>query len=249
MPRACRRARPDAIVVAEATRRQVGGLFNSPSRPLGLRGFAASQPAWRVLGDSAVANRFKALRGAATPLVGRDGEIELLLRHWASAKSGEGRAVLISAEAGVGKSRLAEAVRERIRGDPHVTLRYFCSPHHRESALYPVIGQLEHAAGFERSDDGAARRRKLANLLAGGPAEADLPLLAELLSVPGIEAESALELTPERPGRRSSTRCCAWSKTSRTTAYWRCSRTFTGWIPARVSSDRIMPRLAVCRCC
>jgi hypothetical protein len=89
-------------------------------------------------------------------------------------------------------------VRERIRGEPHLTLRYFCSPHHRESALHPVVGQLERAASFERGDDAASKRRKLGNLLAGGPAEAELPLFAELLSVPGIESQSALELTPNR---------------------------------------------------
>jgi class 3 adenylate cyclase len=192
-------AEPNAVVIAEATRRQVGGLFEL--RDLGvqtLKGFAAAQRAWQVLGESNVASRFEALHPGATALVGRDEEIDLLLRRWASAKSGDGRAVLISAEPGVGKSRLAEAVRERIRGEPHATLRYFCSPHHRESALYPIVGQLERAAGFERSDDAAAKRRKLTDLLAGGPAEAEFPLFAELLSVPGIESQSALELTPNR---------------------------------------------------
>ena len=98
--------------------------------------------------------------------------------------------MLISAEPGIGKSRLAEAIRDRIRGEPHVALRYFCSPHHRESALYPVIGQLERAAGLERSDDAATRIAKLAGMLAGSPVEAELPLLAELLSSPGIEERS-----------------------------------------------------------
>jgi class 3 adenylate cyclase len=192
-------AEPNAIVIAEATRRQVGSLFElTDLGPQTLKGFAAPQPAWRVLGMSDVASRFKALRSGTASLVGRDEEIELLLRRWASAKSGEGRVVLISAEAGLGKSRLAEAVREHIRSEPHITLRNFCSPHHRESALYPIINQLERAARFERSDDAAIKQRKLANLLVGGPAEADLPLFAELLSVPGIEAGSALDLTPER---------------------------------------------------
>ncbi len=105
--------------------------------------------------------------------------------------------MLISAEAGVGKSRLAETVRDRIRGEPHVALRYFCSPHHRESALYPVIGQLERAAGFDRSDDAAARIAKLGRMLAGTPAEAELPLLAELMSLPGSDDRLPL-LTPDQ---------------------------------------------------
>lgn len=194
-------AEPDAIVVSEATRRQVGGLFElSDLGPQTLKGFAAPQSAWRVLGQSDVANRFKALRSGAAPLVGREDEIELLMRCWASAKSGKGQVVLISADPGVGKSRLAEAVRERIRvqGGPQVVVRYFCSPHHHESAFHPVIGQLERAAGFDRSDDAATRRRKLANLLIAASVEAELPLFEELLSVSSSEDRPSVELTPER---------------------------------------------------
>jgi class 3 adenylate cyclase/predicted ATPase len=192
-------AGPDGIVIDEATRRQVGGLFElSDLGPQTLKGFADSPRVWQVTGVSRVTNRFRALRPAdPAPLVGRDAEIELLMRHWSAAKAGHGRAVLISAEPGVGKSRLAEAIRDRIRGEPHVALRYFCSPHHRESALYPVIGQLERAAGLERSDDAATRIAKLAGMLAGSPVEAELPLLAELLSLPGI-AERSPPLTPDQ---------------------------------------------------
>ena len=194
-------AEPDSIVIDEATRRQVGDLFElADLGPPALKGFAVSQPVWQVLGMSRVTNRFRALRSGTAPLVGRDAEVELLMRHWDAAKAGRGRAVLISAEAGVGKSRLAETIRERIRGEPHLALRYFCSPHHRESAFYPVIGQLERAAGVERSDDAATKRRKLANLLAGSPAEAELPLLAELLSLPG--GEEWPPLTPDQRKRK-----------------------------------------------
>jgi class 3 adenylate cyclase/tetratricopeptide (TPR) repeat protein len=196
-------AKPNDIIIDEATRRQVGGLFElADLGPQTLKGFADSQRVWQVVGVSRVTNRFRALRSgmgprpaATAPMVGRDAEIELLMRHWSAAKAGHGRAVLISAEPGVGKSRLAEAIRERIRGEPHVALRYFCSPHHRESAFYPVIGQLERAADFDRSDDAATRVAKLANLLAGSPAEAELPLLAELVSLPGSEGRSPW-LTP-----------------------------------------------------
>jgi class 3 adenylate cyclase/predicted ATPase len=191
-------ARPNAILIAEATRRQVGSLFEFMDLgPQPMKGLATPQPAWRVLGASDAANRFKALRSSATPLVGRDMEIALLMRGWASGKAGQGHAVLISAEPGLGKSRLAEAVRERIADEPHVTVRYFCSPHHRESAFYPIARQLERAAGFDCNDDAQVRRRKLKALLTGGPAEAELPLFAELLSVPGLEARWAQELTPE----------------------------------------------------
>src|SRR5260370_25883506 len=111
-----------------------------------MKGPAAPQPAWRVLGESDAANRFKALRSSATPLVGRDTEIAALMRGWASGKKGQGHAVLISAEPGLRKSRLAEAVPERIAAEPHVTVRYFCSPPHPESAFYPISLQHERPA-------------------------------------------------------------------------------------------------------
>ena len=123
-------------------------------------------PAWQVLGEGAAESRFEALRAATTPLVGRDEEMDLLLRRWEQAKRGKGRVVLISAEPGVGKSRLAEDLAERIGAEPHTRLRYFCSPHHQDSALYPVIAQMERAAGFRREDTPEQRLDKLQALLA-----------------------------------------------------------------------------------
>ncbi|HVH74903.1 MAG TPA: AAA family ATPase [Stellaceae bacterium] len=190
------------IVIADATRRHVGGLFEL--RDLGpqeLKGFAGTVRAWQVLGQSGLASRFEALRSRETPLVGREEELELLLRRWSQASGGEGRVVLLSAEPGIGKSRLAEALAEGIAGEPHVRLRYYCSPHHGESALYPVIGQLERAAGFEHDDDAAAKREKLARLLGGAAAE-DLPLLADLLSLPAGPG-AAPDFTPQRKKERT----------------------------------------------
>jgi predicted ATPase len=100
-----------------------------------------------VVSENRALGRFEALRSSATPLVGRDEELELLLRRWAQVKAGNGRAVLISGEPGVGKSRLAAALMERITSEPHIRLRHFCSPHHQDSTLYPVIAQQERAAG------------------------------------------------------------------------------------------------------
>ena len=107
-------------------------------------------------------SRFEALRSGETPLVGREEEVELLVRRWQQAKSGEGRVVLISGEPGIGKSRLTAALSERIESEPHTRLRYFCSPHHQDSALYPFIVQLERAAGFARDDGPEAKLDKLA---------------------------------------------------------------------------------------
>ncbi len=171
----------------------------SRSRPTTLKGFSGTPQAWEVLGESSIASRFEALHSRSTSLVGRDEEIELLLRRWNQAKTGDGRIVLISAEPGIGKSRLTEAVEECIAQEPHRRLRYFCSPHHQDSAFYPFIGHLEHSAGFARNDDTEARRRKLAELAATiGMLNGDLPLLADLLSLVGTGSIPNLELTPQR---------------------------------------------------
>src|ERR1700719_3836690 len=146
-------ATPNTLVIAEAPRRQIGELFDLEDLgPQQLAGFAEPQPAWRVVGESGEVSRFEALRSGETPLVGRDEEIELLGRRWEQAKSGEGRVVLISGEPGIGKSRLTAALSAHIESEPHTRLRYFCSPHHQDSALHPFITQLERVAGFARDD-------------------------------------------------------------------------------------------------
>ena len=119
-----------------------------------------------ALRPSMVESRFEALRTATTPLVGRDEEIDLLLRRWEQAKRGDGCVVLISGEPGIGKSRLTETVQERLGAEPHTRLRFFCSPHHQDSALYPAIAQLERAAGFRREDTAEQRLTKLEAVLA-----------------------------------------------------------------------------------
>ena len=193
-------AGPDQVVIDAATRRQIGGLFEC--QDLGtveLKGLPAAVPAWQVLSENRTLGQFEALRSGATPLVGRDEEMELLLRRWAQAKAGNGRVVLISAEPGVGKSRLAEALAERIAAEPHIRLRYFCSPHHQDSALYPVIAQMERAAGFAHADEPAARLAKLQALLAAtAPPMEDVALIAELHSLPSADLAPPLDLTPQR---------------------------------------------------
>src|SRR5438046_479622 len=155
-------ATPNTLVIGEATRRQIGELFDLEDLgPQQLAGFADPQRAWRVLGASGEVSRFEALRSGETPLVGREEEIELLRRRWERAKSGEGRVVLISGESGIGKSRLTAALSAHIESEPHTRLRYFCSPHHQDSALYPFIVQLERAAGFARDDTVDAKLGKL----------------------------------------------------------------------------------------
>jgi class 3 adenylate cyclase/predicted ATPase len=197
-------AQPGALVIADSTRRQIGGLFELDD--LGqqsLAGFAEPQHAWRVVGESGVVSRFEALRSGTTPLVGRDEELDLLWRRWQQAKSGEGRAVLVSGEPGIGKSRLTAALSAHIETEPHTRLRYFCSPHDQDSALYPFIGQLERAAGFSRDDTTATKLDKLEALLGDGAEPSDLSLIAEILSLSGGERFPPLDLSPQRKKERT----------------------------------------------
>jgi tetratricopeptide (TPR) repeat protein len=165
--------------------------------PQVLAGFAEPQPCWRVVGESGMLSRFEALRSGTTPLVGRDEEVELLTRRWQQAKTGEGRVVLVSGEPGIGKSRLTAALSERIEDEPHTRVRYFCSPHHQDSALYPFIAHLERAAGFARDDTVEEKLGKLRTLLAPAARDDDdIALLTELLSLPSSAAD--LNLSPQR---------------------------------------------------
>jgi len=194
-------AQPGTVVIASSTRTLTGGLFEY--RDLGtvaLKGFADHVQTWQVLGASAAENRFEALRGTTTPLVGRDEEIEILMRRWAQARSSDGCVVLISGEPGIGKSRIAQTAAERISGEPHVRLRYFCSPHHQDSALYPSIRQLERAAGFRREDTAEERLAKLEALLlqATNDLREAVPLLADLLSITTDDRHPPLNLTPQK---------------------------------------------------
>ena len=199
-------AEPDAVVIAAGTRRLVGDLFEY--RDLGaveVKGIAAPVPAWQVLRPSVVASRFEALRGSAlTRLVGRDEEIDLLLRRWARAKAGDGQIVLVSGEAGLGKSRITAALAERLHLEPYLRLRYFCSPYYQDSALFPFIDQLGRAAGFALEDPPAAKLEKLEALLArASPPDEDVAFLADLLSLPGSERHPLPNLSPQRMKERT----------------------------------------------
>jgi predicted ATPase len=158
-----------------------------------------------VLRPSVVASRFEALRGAAlTRLVGRDEEIDLLLRRWARAKAGDGQIVLVSGEPGLGKSRITAALEERLHAEPHLRLRYFCSPYHQDSALFPFIDQLGRAAGFASDDLPAARLEKLEAVLALAPPppDEDVTFLVDLLSLPDAERHPLPNLSPQRKKER-----------------------------------------------
>jgi class 3 adenylate cyclase/tetratricopeptide (TPR) repeat protein len=198
-------AQPGTLVIADSTRRQIGALFEIEDLgPQQLAGFAEPQQAWRVVGESGVRSRFEALRSEATPLIGRDEELDLLQRRWQQAKAGEGRVVLVSGEPGIGKSRLCATLLQRVESNRYTRLRYFCSPHHQDSALYPFIVQLEDAAGFAREDPAAAKLEKLEALLRRpAPPDDDVAFLADLLSLPASARHPLPNLSPQRKRQRT----------------------------------------------
>ena len=198
-------AQPGIVAIEPVTRRLIGGLFDC--RDLGtIDSAGGTEPvrAWRVLGETVTVSRFEALRGPAlTRLVGREEETSLLLRLWSRAMAGEGQVALVSGEAGLGKSRLTVALEERLTAEPHFRLRYFCSPHHQDSPLFPFVDQLGRAAGFVRDDTPASRLEKLQALAA----RADLPdedvaFLLDLLVLPMPEGQLLPNLTPARKKQR-----------------------------------------------
>ena len=156
-------AEPNTVVIAENTRKLLGSLFDL--QELGakdLKGKGGSVRAWAALRPASVESRFEALHASGlTELVGREEELDLLLRRWSKAKAGEGQVVLLSGEAGIGKSRLTAGLMERVVTESHTRLRYFCSPQHTDSALYPVIGQMERAAGLAHGDTAQVKFDKL----------------------------------------------------------------------------------------
>jgi class 3 adenylate cyclase/predicted ATPase len=199
-------AEPGGVVVAPATRRLLGGLFEYAD--LGVhrfKGFATPVRAWRVLGSARTEGRFEARSGPALPpMIGRDQELALLLERWTQAKAGEGQGVLLVGEAGIGKSRISRALLDALAEEPHARIRYQCSPYHSDSALWPVIQQLTFAAGIADDDPEEAKLDKLEALFhrSGEAAEA-APLIAGLLGLEGERRYGALDLTPQAQRART----------------------------------------------
>jgi class 3 adenylate cyclase/predicted ATPase len=199
-------AEPNSVVIAESTRKLVGSLFELEDHgPQELKGISGPTRAWAALRPALVEGRFEAMHATGlTDLVGREEELDLLLRRWSKAKSGEGQVVLLSGEAGIGKSRLTAALLERLAAEPHTRLRYFCSPQHTDSAFYPIISQMERAAGLTHDETAQAKLNKLDTLLAlSSTAPQDAALFAEMLSLPNDGRYPALELIPQQRRQRT----------------------------------------------
>jgi class 3 adenylate cyclase/tetratricopeptide (TPR) repeat protein len=195
-------ATPGKIVICDTTRRLIGRAFELAD--LGsrqLKGFTDATLVWRVVGEREFDSRFEvAQERVETPsMVGRTHELGLLLDRWERVKAGEGQVVLISGEAGIGKSRLVQAFREEIIGDSQFRLRYQGVAYYTSSALYPIIARLERAARFRSDDSAEEKLDKLRRFLrmAGGTPDEHLQIFASLLSLPLSERVSSDDLTPE----------------------------------------------------
>ncbi|MEE9254635.1 MAG: adenylate/guanylate cyclase domain-containing protein, partial [Pseudomonadales bacterium] len=195
-------ASPNAVVIGPGTHGLVTGRFEYEH--LGereLKGMAEPVRAWRVIAPTTAESRFEAAhRTSLTPLVGREHEIGLLLERWEQTKEGDGQVVCLSGEPGIGKSRVSETLREDTTRDNPIRLRYQCSGYHTNSALHPLIEQIERAAGFEKEDSANVRLKKLETLLSQGTpnVETVAPLFASLLSIPAEDHYAPLEMSPER---------------------------------------------------
>ena len=200
-------AEPGSVVIADSTRHLAGDLFML--RDLGpqiFKGISEPGPVFAVLAERALESRFAARHALEVPsMVGREQELAMLLERWRQAKAGAGQVVLLSGEAGIGKSRIAEAVIDAVRAAPHFLLRYQCSPYHADSALYPVTQQLAHAAGFTADDSTDHRLQRLETLLATASDDwhSSAPLIAALMGIDGLSRYGANTLPP--PQRRSRT--------------------------------------------
>jgi class 3 adenylate cyclase/predicted ATPase len=199
-------AEPDTVVIAESTRMLLGNLFDLQDLgPQDLKGISGFVKAWAAVRQASVESRFEAFHaGGLTELVGREEELELLLRRWSKAKTGDGQVVLLSGEAGIGKSRLTAALLERLAAEPHIRLRYFCSPLHTDSAFYPIIGQMERASGLARDDATQTKLDKLDAMLAQtSTAKQDAALFAEMLSLVNDGRYPPLDLEPQQRRQRT----------------------------------------------
>ena len=200
-------AEPGSVVIAGSTRRLLGGAFELKTLgPQVLKGFDAPVPAWIVLREAENVSRFEASRSQSmTPFVGREHEVALLLDRWREASEGDGLVALISGEAGIGKSRILAALSEQIGSEPHVRVRYQCSPHHINDAFYPITSEVWRAAGFVSGEPAAARLDRLEAMIARSGLEVKdiAPLLAALLSIPSEARYPALELAPAEQKERT----------------------------------------------
>jgi class 3 adenylate cyclase len=208
------RAAPDTVAISPATFRLVRGYFTCQDLwSHTLKGLSAPLQVYRILGESAAQSRLEVAEASGfTPLVGRESEVALLLERWAQIQDGRGQVVLLRGEAGIGKSRLVETLRERVRREGATRIAFRCSPYYQNSALYPVIDYLQRFLQWQRDDTPEARLDALERVLRTYrlPLEDVVPLFATLLSVPLLERYPPLNLTPQRQRQKTQEALVAW---------------------------------------
>jgi predicted ATPase/class 3 adenylate cyclase len=194
-------AEPGTVLICPSTRQLTGGYFDYRDiGPLTPKGWPEPLAVWQVVGTSGVESRFEAIHNTKLPpLFGREEEIDLLFRRWRHATQEEGRVVMLTGEPGIGKSHIARAFDERLQSESHTTLRYFCSAHHTNSALFPFISQLERAAGFKHSDSPTEKLSKLDALVAQSTTDPEqVAVLAGLFALPARDGYRLQELAPQK---------------------------------------------------
>jgi class 3 adenylate cyclase/predicted ATPase len=207
-------AEPDTVVLSAATQRLVAGLFECQDLgPQFLKGLSTSLSVYRVVRESEAQSRFEVVvRTGLTPLIGRTHEMGLLQERWARASLGEGQVVLLNGEAGIGKSRLVQELKEQVSGEGATCLAFRCSPYHQHSAYYPIIDHLQRLLQFEREDTPQTRLSKLRQVLADYrfPQADTVALLAALLSLPHPEGIPPLTLSPQKQKQKIEEALVAW---------------------------------------
>jgi TOMM system kinase/cyclase fusion protein len=207
-------AGPNTVLISEATARLVHGLFEYQERgPQALKGVSTPVPVYRVLRETETQSRFEvAVRSGLTPLVGREEELWLLRRCWEQAKAGEGQAVLLNGEPGIGKSRLHQTLKEQAITEGAIRIEFRCSPYHQNSAFYPIIEHLQRLLQFAPQEPAPAKLTKLQQvLMAYRFPQADTPaLLAALLLLPHPEGAPPLTLSPQKQKQKTQEALVAW---------------------------------------
>ena len=207
-------AQPDQVVISAATQRLVAGLFETDDRGLHeLKGISTPQSLYRVTAETGIQSRFEvAVRAGLTPLVGREDELGVLYERWTQAQAGEGQAVLVSGEPGIGKSRLMQELRERVVSEGAISITFQCSAYHQNSALYPITAHLQRLLQLTPDDTPETKRAKLQLLLGNYrfPQTDTLPLLAALLSFPHLEGVPSLTMSPQKRKQLTQAALVAW---------------------------------------
>jgi class 3 adenylate cyclase len=200
-------AAPGQLVVSARTRELIGHVFELQNLgPQNLKGIAVPVVAYAVTGERPAESRFEAYAsGRMGPMVGREGELAMLMQRWRMAAAGEGQLVVLVGDAGIGKSRIVRALQDALATEPHLRIGYQCSPHHADTAMFPVAQQLKRATGIGAADADAAKLDRLEALLGGTAATAaqDIALLAALLGIDASARYGPLQFTPQQQRQRT----------------------------------------------